>query len=128
MTNYVYSDFDIDFGLNPNTGDIPRKYDAAAIKFSIKNLVLTNHFERPFHSEIGSNVSGSLFELITPFTTIVLKEDIALLLQTFEPRAVVTDIIVTPIEEKNTLKITILFYIRNTDINLSVDIMLGRTR
>lgn len=124
----IFSDFDITFGLNPNTGDISRKFDAEAIKFSVKNLVLTNHYERPFHSEIGSYVSGSLFELMTPLTSIVLREDISILLATFEPRIVVSDIIIIPIPEKNTLKITILFYIKNSDTLLSVDVMLGRTR
>lgn len=124
----IFSDFDIMFGINPNTSDISRKLDADAIKFSVKNLVLTNHFERPFHSEIGSNVSGSLFELMTPVTSIVLKEDMRILLENFEPRVTVTDIIVTPIEDTNTLKITILFYIKGTNRLLSVDVTLGRTR
>jgi phage baseplate assembly protein W len=126
--NKVYSDFDITFGMNPNTGDISRKFDVEAIKFAVKNLVLTNHFERPFHSEIGSNVSGSMFELMTPLTSIVLREDISLLLATFEPRISVSDIIVDPLPEKNTLKLTILFYVVNSDTLLSVDVMIGRTR
>jgi phage baseplate assembly protein W len=128
MAKTIFSDFDIAFGINPNTGDISRKFDVEAIKFSVKNLVLTNHFERPFHSEIGSNVSGSMFELMTPLTAVVLREDISLLLDQYEPRISVTDIIITPVEEKNTLRLTILFYIKNTDRLLSVDVMLGRTR
>ena len=128
MAKTVFSDFDVAFGLNPNTGDISRKFDVEAIKFAVKNLVMTNHFERPFHSELGSNVSGSMFELMTPLTAIVLREDIALLLEQYEPRITVTEIIVSPIEDKNTLRLTILFYIKNTEKLLSVDVTLGRTR
>lgn len=128
MTKYIFSDFDAAMGLNPITGDVPLKTDVEAIKFSIKNLVLTNHFERPFHSEIGSFVSGSLFENMDMLTAIVLREDIALLLDNYEPRISVTDIIVNPQPEQNALYLTIVFVVKATQQQLSVNVTLERTR
>lgn len=125
---YIFSDFDAAFGIHPITGDVPLKTEVEAIKFAIKSLVLTNHYERPFHSEIGSNVRGMLFENMDMLTAIVLREDIALLLDNYEPRVSVMDIIVDPRPEQNSLYLTIIFVVKATQQQLSVNVTLERTR
>lgn len=125
---YIFSDFDASFGINPITGDVPLKTEVEAIKFAIKCLVLTDHYERPFHSEIGSNVRGLLFENMDMLTSIVLREDISNLLDNYEPRISVTDIEIIPVPDQNSLYLTIVFIVKNTQQQLSVGITLERTR
>lgn len=124
----IFSDFDAFFGMNPITGDIPLRTDVEAIKFAVKSLVLTNHFERPFHSEIGSNVRGMLFENMGPMTAIILREDISLLLDNYEPRISVTAINIDMAPDNNALYVTIIFVVKNTQQQLSVGVTLERSR
>ena len=62
--NRIYSDLDLDFTRNPVTSDVVKLTDVEAVKRSVKNLIQTNHYERPFHPEIGSDVRALLFENI----------------------------------------------------------------
>ncbi|MDB4403041.1 GPW/gp25 family protein [bacterium] len=79
--------------LHPQSGDLVLKYDINAIKRSIKNLLTTNLYERPFKPSLGINLSGMLFELSTMGTDgIVLEQDIIRMINTYEPRANVTDV------------------------------------
>lgn len=82
-----YSDLDLDFIRKPGTGDISKKLSEEAIKRSIRNLVLTNHYERPFRSYIGSNVQKLLFENLEPITANMLVRAISEVVENFEPRA-----------------------------------------
>ena len=59
-----FSDIDLTFIANPVTGDLSKKYDENAVKQSIKNLVMTRNYERPFNSSIGSQIYNVLFEPI----------------------------------------------------------------
>jgi phage baseplate assembly protein W len=124
----VFADFDAFFGMNPITGDVPLRTDVEAIKFAVKSLVLTNHYERPFHSEIGSNVRAMLFENMGPMTAIILREDISMLLDNYEPRISVTAIDINMVPDSNVLYITIVFIVKNTNQQLSVSVALERTR
>ena len=72
-TSRTFKDLDLDFGLNPVTKDVNKLTDAEAIKRSVRNLINTNHFERPFHPEIGGNVRALLFENMTPLTALNLS-------------------------------------------------------
>ena len=88
-----FSDIDVNMTLHPQSGDLVLKYDINAIKRSIKNLLTTNLYERPFKPSLGINLSGMLFELSTMGTDgIVLEQDIIRLINTYEPRANVTDV------------------------------------
>ena len=123
-----YSDLDAVFASNPVTGDLGIRRDEQAIKFAIKNLVLTKNFERPFDSSIGSQVRNYLFELMDDTTFIILKQVIIRSIESHEPRVILTDVNIEPKEESNELVITILFKIINTDRPLSVTIALERMR
>ena len=83
----IYSDLDLNFAVTPGKKDVNKKKDIEAVKQSVRNLILTNHYERPFHPEIGSSVRSLLFENINPITTNILKRAIGEVITNFEPRA-----------------------------------------
>ena len=72
----LYKDIDLDFGRNVVTNDVNKLTDVEAVKRSVRNLIQTNHFERPFHPEICGNVRALLFEPVTPFTALNLQRKI----------------------------------------------------
>ena len=83
----LYSDIDLFFGKKTSNDDIQSITDIKAVKRSVRNLVLTNHYERPFHPEIGSGVRDMLFENMTPITAQILVRKIEDVINNFEPRA-----------------------------------------
>ncbi len=88
----IYKDLDLDFGRNVVTNDVNKLTDVESVKRSVRNLINTNHFERPFHPEIGGNVRALLFEPMTPLTALNLQRKIEEVLNNFEPRAKITQI------------------------------------
>jgi phage baseplate assembly protein W len=111
-SNNLYTDLNLNFAKNPATKDVTRLKDVEAVKRSVRNLVLTNRFERPFHPEIGANVRALLFENMTPVTEQLLTERIADTLRVYEPRAVLNDVVVSGSLDTNTYTATIKFYVR----------------
>lgn len=85
--NPPYSDLDLDFLFHPTTKDVRRKTGFDAIKRSIRNLVLTNFYDRKFQSHIGSNAVKLLFDNINIMTATFLQNAIIEVIQNFEPRA-----------------------------------------
>lgn len=124
----TYSDFDFTFAAHPAKKDLSRKYDDNAIKQSIKNLLLTRNFERPFHSEIGSPIRRLMFEPAGPMTAVVLKRAITDVIRTFEPRVIVRDITVRDNLDNNAINVRIEYQIVNTSDNMTLDLTLERTR
>lgn len=124
----VFSDIDLSFTPHPATGDLVAKYDDSAIKNAVKNLVLTKHYERPFHSEIGSSVGGLLFEIPSPALAVVIKQEIQDVITNFEPRVRVLDIGVVFEPDRNSTSITIVFKIVNTERPITLQFTLDRTR
>jgi len=124
----TFSDLDLNFTPHPVTGDLVTRYDDNAIKQSLKNLILTRNFERPFHSEIGSPVKALLFDLITPLTAHMVRRAIIDLVSNFEPRVklLAVDVIASP--ENNSLYVNITFRIVNTERPINLDFVLERTR
>lgn len=82
----VYSDLDLAFNIHPSNKDLAVSYNDFAIQRSMRNLVLTNHYERPFQPEIGSNVRKMLFEPLTPLTVNYIEKEIETVIIAFEPR------------------------------------------
>jgi phage baseplate assembly protein W len=89
-----FRDIDLDFGRNPVTNDVNIVEDAIAIKRSVKNLVQTNFYERPFHPELGCGIRGLLFENFSPVTNVFLKRKIEECLINNEPRIKLTGIMI----------------------------------
>lgn len=124
----IFKDFDIGFTANPVTKDIYAKFDENAIKTSIKNLLLTRHYERPFHSEIGSNLSNLLFELASPATAAIARQEIFDVIENFEPRVEIIDINAEFSLDSYYMNITLQFKIRNTQKPITLEFTLDRTR
>ena len=124
----IYKDIDLDFGRNTVTNDVNKLTDVEAVKRSVRNLINTNHYERPFHPEIGSNLRAMLFENITPQMTHALSKQIDLLIKNFEPRARLVQINVQPFIQRNGYRASISFYVVNTPERVEVETFLERLR
>jgi len=124
----VFSDIDLNFIANPVSGDVSKKLDENAVKQSIKNLLLTNHYERRFHPEIGSSIRGLLFEPYSPLTKAMLERAIINTIENYEPRVVLIAVEITGNPDNNTLFATVRFRIVNTSTPISLGILLDRTR
>ena len=110
----TFSDIDLTFAMHPVTKDVVRKYDEEAIKASVKNLVLTQNYERPFHSDIGSQVRGLLFEPATPMLSLLLQKAIGDTINSYEPRVNLISVTAKVAPDSNEVYVTILFKIINT--------------
>lgn len=127
-SNPDYSDLDLDFFAHPATSDVSRKTGEEAIKRSIRNLVLTNFYDRPFRSYIGGNVHKMLFENITNLTAINMQEAVAEVIKNFEPRVDLMQVIVKPTEDENTIVVGLKYLIKNRIEPTITTIFLERIR
>lgn len=124
----LFSDLDLNFTPHPVTGDIVRKLDDNSIKQALKNLILIKNFEKPFHSDIGTPVSALLFEPLTPVTALMVRRAIIDQVSNFEPRVVLLDVEVIASDEQNSLYVSIVFRIVNSERPITLDMTLERTR
>ena len=124
-----YTDLDLFFSKKATSKDISKVTDIQAVKRSIRNLVLTNHYEKPFHPEIGSGVRGILFEPMTPLTAHILTRKIEDVIENFEPRARLISVRALPNLDRNEYECTVEFYVVNTPTELvDLTIFLERLR
>jgi len=123
-----YKDLDLDFGRNTVTNDVNKLTDIEAVKRSVRNLINTSHFERPFHPEIGSNVRAMLFEPMTPLTALNLQRKVEEVLVNFEPRIRLTQILARPDLDRNAYDLRIIFYVVGTTQPVVVETFLERLR
>ena len=124
----TYSDLNLNFTRNPATGDVARLTDIEAVKRSVRNLILTNQFERPFHPEIGSSVRALLFENVTPLNAILLEDRIREVIINFEERALITNVNVIDDADRNGYRVIINFQVLNSVENVSIQEFLQRLR
>ena len=118
-----YKDLDLFFDKKNVSKDITKITDIAAVKRSIRNLVLTNHYEKPFHPEIGSGVRDMLFEPMSTLTAHVLTKKIEDVIENFEPRAKIIGVSAQPNLDRNEYRETINFFVLNAPTEL-VDLTL----
>ena len=124
-----YTDLDLFFSKKATSKDISKVTDIQAVKRSIRNLVLTNHYEKPFHPEIGSGVRGILFEPMTPLTAHILTRKIEDVIENFEPRARLISVRALPNLDRNEYECTIEFYVVNAPTELvDLTVFLERLR
>ena len=124
-----YTDLDLFFGKKATSKDISKVTDIQAVKRSIRNLVLTNHYEKPFHPEIGSGVRGILFELMTPLTAHILTRKIEDVIENFEPRARLISVRAQPNLDRNEYECTVQFFVVNAPTELvDLTVFLERLR
>ena len=125
----TYSDLDLFFSAKGVSKDISKVTDIQAVKRSVRNLVLLNHYEKPFHPEIGSGVRDILFEPMTPITAHVLTRKIEDVIENFEPRVKLISVRAQPNLDRNEYEVTVEFYVINTPTELvDLTIMLERLR
>ena len=124
-----YTDLDLFFGKKATSKDISKVTDIQAVKRSIRNLVLTNHYEKPFHPEIGSGVRDMLFEPMTPITAHILTRKIEDVIENFEPRARLMSVRAQPNLDRNEYECTIEFFVVNAPTELvDLTVFLERLR
>ena len=131
VDTYIYKDLSLFFTPNPVSGDVTMVTDVQDIKRSVRNLIMTNRFEKPFHPEIASHVRDLLFERFTPITFNLLRNRIETVLANYEPRVSVTDVEIDDsgrAMDNNELNVRIFFTLRNDPQIQSVDILLERIR
>jgi len=124
----VYLDIDISFTAKPN-GELYIKKDAAAVSQAIKNLLLTNHFEKPFQPFFGGNITSKLFELIDdPDMEEELRDEISYQIELYEPRALVRKLDVKAEEDYNSLSVTLEYQVINTQELVTLTTSVSRLR
>ena len=124
----VYKDLDLDFGRKTTTNDVNKLTDVEAVKRSVRNLINTSHYDRPFHPEIGSSVRGLLFEPITPLTSLNLQRKVEEVLTNFEPRIRLVQVLSRPDADLNRYSLRISFYVIGTTLPVTVETFLERLR
>lgn len=127
-TTKIYSDIRGDMLLNPATDDVVLYQNEDAIKYSIYNLLTTNYNERPFQPNIGSNVLSLLFENDSYELQDELRNAIIETINNFEPRCLLTDVIVIPDPDNNTYQVEITYMVLNNEEPQSFALVLDRVR
>ena len=123
-----FVDLDMNFDRHPITKDVVRKFDAEAIKRSLKNLIFTSKYERPFRPEINSRLRRPLFENVTPITASLIQSNIKDLISQFEPRVNLIDVQVYAFPDKNAFECSIIFTIVNQTETITLNTALQRLR
>jgi phage baseplate assembly protein W len=123
-----WRDLDLSLTLHPIRKDIMPLKDDNAIKNSVKNLLISNFYERPFSRDVGANLRALLFEPADSITKIALKDNIRRVIRKYEPRVVLRGIQINYQDDSNAYNITVIFKIKEFDTNESVEIVLRRLR
>jgi len=123
-----YRDFDITFRANPITGQLNILKNNAAVKRALRNLILTDKFERPFRPSFGSTVKQSLFENIDSLTESNVKDAISRAIRDHEPRVELLEVRVNATPENNSLQVTIYFRVQNQAEPDELSLVLERVR
>ena len=124
----IFSDLNLDFLQNTATKDIQKIEDVDAVKRSVRNLINLNHYEKPFHPEIGSNLRAMLFELFSPQMNHAISKEIDLLIRNYEPRCRLVNVATIPDAERNRYQVSISFYVVNHPEPIIVETFLERIR
>ena len=128
QTTQRFVDLDFAFPLNTVTEDVGKKVDVRAINQSLKNLVLMQSFDSPFHPEIGCQIHSLLFDLFTPITAISLQRAITYCIENFEPRVKLVNVEVNDDPDHHSIVITISYIIVNTGSPQTFTFNVYRTR
>jgi phage baseplate assembly protein W len=123
-----YSDLDLNFAIHPVKKDINTLYDERAVITSLKNLLLMNHYEKPFHPEIGSNVRRLLFDNMDSISANILEKEIQQTIINFEPRVTLNQLKVSPDYDNNRFSVTMNFIIGNKTNPINIEFFLARER
>jgi phage baseplate assembly protein W len=128
MATEIYSDIDIAFIPNPNTKRLQRKTNRDAVRQSVKSLILTDFYERPFKSDIGCSLRYYLFELFTPAVKQQMENAVREVISNYEPRADVIEVLVEERPDLNALTVSVAFMVLNDPNPVILDVILERVR
>lgn len=123
-----WRDLDLSLKIHPIRKDIIPLKDDVAIKNAVKNLLISNFYDRPFAPDKGANLKGLLFEPNDPITRISMREQIRAVIKKYEPRVAVQKIDISDTNNENGYRIVVSFRIKEYDSNESVEIILRRLR
>ena len=123
-----YIDLDLFFNKKTTSKDISKVINIHAVKRSVRNLILTNHYEKPFHPEIGSNLRAMLFENMTPQMNHIISRQIEMLIANYEPRCRLVQVQTIPQFDRNGYHCSISFYVVNYPEPVEVESFLERLR
>ena len=124
-----YTDLDLNFARKNSNSDVNILTDVQAVKRSLRNLVLLNYYEKPFHPEIAGGIRQMLFENITPVVSIIIAKQIEQVIANYEPRARLVSVKAFPDYDRNAYNVVIEFYVVNTPTELvDMSVMLERLR
>lgn len=124
----TFSDLNLLFTVNPSTRDITKRIDEEAVKASVRNLIQTKNFERPFHPEIGCQINNLLFENVTPVVFQIMKKTVFDVIEKFEPRVTVLDVVTQERPDNNELDVTVIFRIINSERPITLKTTVQRVR
>ena len=124
----IYKDLNLGFQKNTATKDIQKMLDVESVKRSVRNLINLNHYEKPFHPEVGSNLRALLFENITPQISHFIGKQIELLIRNYEPRCRLVQVANMPNLDRNGYSVSISFYVVNHPEPVQVETFLERLR
>lgn len=124
----LYSDIDFTLAKRPVVNDIALSYDSQAIIRSVRNILLTKKFEKPWNPDFGSNVDTLLFENISFMTASALEKEITVAINNYEPRVNLKNVVVQPYPDRNAYDVTLTFFIANATQPTTVTVFLERNR
>lgn len=124
----TYKDLDLNFTAHPVTKDVVKRTGNAAIIGALRNLILTNLYEKPFQPTFGSRIRNLLFEDISFITANMLQSEIQSVIKNFEPRVSVDAIRVEAQPEENRYAVTLRFYINNLQNPVTINLFLEKVR
>jgi phage baseplate assembly protein W len=124
----IYSDIDFTFTKKPVTADVALSFDSKAVIRSIRNLLSTRKYERPFDPELGSNIDALLFENFSPLVASLIEREVTDMINNYEPRALLDSVRVSADPDSNQYDVTITFYIENATLPTTVTLLLERNR
>ena len=128
LTDIVYSDIKTNLTVHPVKGDLVLNKNEDAVKRSIRNILLTDFYERPFKPTFGGNIKKLLFDNFTGSTIAIAKQTITKAIENYEPRATVIDVIVSGTPESHQLNIKVIFSVSSRTNADTVDVVLERVR
>jgi hypothetical protein len=123
-----FRDLDLNFAIHPITKDVNIYKAEYAVINSVKNLILTNHFEKPFQPEVGSNIRRLLFENVDSIMAAQIEREIEETITNFEPRVQISSVVAVHAPEENGYKIRLEFFVINNPDPITINFFLERIR
>jgi len=124
----IFKDIPLSFTAHPVTGNVKALTNRDAVKQSVKNIVLTNHYERPYNPILGGDIISQLFENMDSITQYEISTNIRRALDNYEPRAIIDDIVTDFLEDQNAINVTITFRVNSDAEPIEVNVLLDRIR